>query len=332
MQTLACVLFPLHFFYAFLYYTDVASTLCILSSWLAIRQDGPRGKYISGILSVFAILMRQTNAVWVAFILGHTVLTVCTSSSSSAASLMAVLSEAWRLRRIVMSRFWPLMVPVISFAVFVVWNKGIVVGDKAHHAPVLHWMQPLYCAAYCALCMAPALWTESPFIQNFNSRMQMKLVIPKPSLSSVAFVIGITLCVRYGSLVHPFLLADNRHFTFYIWRRLINRSSWSRYALIPGYVCSLYFLNSRLSESNQSTLHRLLLAGAIATVLIPAELLEFRYFTVPFYFIFFLMKPPSTSQLGGMVLLFVFVNVATLAVFITRPFQWGDGSEARFMW
>jgi hypothetical protein len=27
--------------------------------------------------------------------------------------------------------------------------------------------------------------------------------------------------LRVGTLAHPFLLADNRHFTFYLWRRLL---------------------------------------------------------------------------------------------------------------
>lgn len=331
MQTLACVLFPLHFFYAFLYYTDVASTLCILSSWLALRHDGRGRKYVSGFLASCAILMRQTNAVWVAFMVAHTALTICTSSSNDSRSL---LKKAWCLRRHIFSDLWPLIIPIASFAVFVVWNKGIVVGDRAHHTPVLHWMQPLYCAAYCSLCMSFPLWASlSSILRNGVCLQDLKRKLSSVALlPSIALTIGIALCVRYGTLVHPFLLADNRHVTFYIWRRLINRSFWSRYALIPGYLYSLYFLDTRLSEGNQSQLHRLLLAGAIGTVLIPAELLEFRYFTVPFYFLFFLTKPPSTSQLGSMILSFVVVNVVTLTVFIARPFRWGDGSEARFMW
>jgi hypothetical protein len=37
-------------------------------------------------------------------------------------------------------------------------------------------------------------------------------------------------------VVHPFLLADNRHYPFYIWRRIINRHAYSRYTLAPMYL------------------------------------------------------------------------------------------------
>lgn len=47
-----------------------------------------------------------------------------------------------------------LLVPV-CFAAFVVWNGGIVLGDKAAHAPVKHLMQPLYFALFAAAALAP---------------------------------------------------------------------------------------------------------------------------------------------------------------------------------
>ena len=31
------------------------------------------------------------------------------------------------------------------------------------------------------------------------------------------------VCVQRFSLVHPYLLADNRHYTFYLWRKLFAR-------------------------------------------------------------------------------------------------------------
>lgn len=37
-------------------------------------------------------------------------------------------------------------------------------------------------------------------------------------------------------IAHPFLLADNRHFCFYLWRRVINLRWWTRYALSIGYL------------------------------------------------------------------------------------------------
>jgi alpha-1,2-glucosyltransferase len=42
-------------------------------------------------------------------------------------------------------------------------------------------------------------------------------------------------------VAHPFLLADNRHYAFYLWRRIIDLHPYARYALAPG-----YFIAARL--------------------------------------------------------------------------------------
>ena len=42
-----------------------------------------------------------------------------------------------------------------AFAGFVAVNGGIVVGDRAHHAPVAHWAQPLYAVLFTAVAFAP---------------------------------------------------------------------------------------------------------------------------------------------------------------------------------
>ncbi len=48
---------------------------------------------------------------------------------------------------------------------------------------------------------------------------------------------------------HPFLLADNRHLTFYIWRHVFRRWAWARFALIPVYILCAVFLNHTLRTS-----------------------------------------------------------------------------------
>ena len=41
--------------------------------------------------------------------------------------------------------------------------------------------------------------------------------------------------MRYGTVTHPFLLADNRHYTFYVWKNLMLPYPMFRYALLPLY-------------------------------------------------------------------------------------------------
>lgn len=42
--------------------------------------------------------------------------------------------------------------------------------------------------------------------------------------------------VRFNTIIHPFTLADNRHYVFYVFRYSILRAWWVRYALAPVYV------------------------------------------------------------------------------------------------
>lgn len=42
--------------------------------------------------------------------------------------------------------------------------------------------------------------------------------------------------VHFNTIIHPFTLADNRHYMFYVFRYTILRGPWVRYALVPAYV------------------------------------------------------------------------------------------------
>ncbi len=66
LSTLQLSLFPLSFFFIFLYYTDLASVFWTLAAYLAHL----RGQRFAGaLLGVAAVAVRQTNVAWVGFIL-----------------------------------------------------------------------------------------------------------------------------------------------------------------------------------------------------------------------------------------------------------------------
>lgn len=54
----------------------------------------------------------------------------------------------------------------------------------------------------------------------------------------VATVVLSVLVVRFNTIVHPFTLADNRHYMFYVFRYSIRRSQTVRFALILPYTLS----------------------------------------------------------------------------------------------
>jgi alpha-1,2-glucosyltransferase len=100
-------------------------------------------------------------------------------------------------------------------------NKGITLGDRAAHTPVTHLPQILYFALFTALLSFPLFLL--PLLRT--ARLSLK----SPALAvvgAIAFGTAAACAVVNFTLIHPYLLADNRHYTFYIWRRLIARH-WS---------------------------------------------------------------------------------------------------------
>ena len=306
--------------------------------------------------------MRQTNAVWVTFITAQSMLrqirTTNTSKHRTGSGIVDLLKTAWSIKSVLAHTLWPLLAVIASFIVFVVRNKGIVVGDKDHHTPVTHWVQLMYCSAYITLVLAPLLYSSHTLqdirqlcsgsgstLSNSGAGMGRKAKA-KPRLNDAVVLLVVVLsttcicwlCIAKGTLIHPFLVADNRHYPFYVWRKVINRTPWARYALIPVYVYSVLGLASRLVAGGWGGWEVAGVGVAAVLVLVPAHLLEFRYYTMVFYTIFLMGKAPVVSSRGGRwgvgltVVGAAVVNAVTLYVFARRPFTWEDGSVARFMW
>ena len=59
-------LFPLHFFFTALYYTDTGSSLLVIGAHLLALR---RAYLAAGLIAAAATAFRQTNAVWAAFTL-----------------------------------------------------------------------------------------------------------------------------------------------------------------------------------------------------------------------------------------------------------------------
>ncbi|KUI55963.1 Dol-P-Glc:Glc(2)Man(9)GlcNAc(2)-PP-Dol alpha-1,2-glucosyltransferase [Cytospora mali] len=57
------------------------------------------------------------------------------------------------------------------------------------------------------------------------------------NIAGYALLVPVALAVvHFNTIIHPFTLADNRHYMFYIFRYTILRAGWVRYALAPVYV------------------------------------------------------------------------------------------------
>ncbi|KAH9609054.1 hypothetical protein KSS87_013046 [Heliosperma pusillum] len=411
--TVILSLYPLHWFFTYLFYTDVASLTVFLGMYLASLKN----KYLfSALLGALAICIRQTNVIWMLFVASSSIIemllvhgrhsTVKESevshgekiwmtpkydisvnpglirrknivdapspaipndheafvSSSYISGLIdeihIMLSQAWLLKVQLLVSFSPFVLVLGSFVVFIYWNGSVVLGAKEAHVVSPHFAQIMYFALVSALFSVPfhlALRHGFGLIKMLRKSKPLSFALFFGAMAagvvSVHFFSGVVLLKRLrrysfvifqggnglrneseNSFAHPYLLADNRHYTFYIWRKVIN-GHWSmRYLLVPVYVYSWLSILGILGKI-KSKIWVLAYFLACVAVLVPTPLVEFRYYTIPFFIFMLNCGIEETRKWLLIGILYIAINVFTLCMFLYRPFYWThEAGVQRFIW
>ena len=400
---------PVHCFTGLLYYTDPASTFFVLLvHYLTVcnhrnRNEGISSNAFTGawtvarhaltsIAGVLAIACRQNNVVWVAFCMGIRILYYVEEEKLSKNSLVNECKRLWScvslrswilqlfLNPISPSALWPFLCAIVAFIFsFVMNGYSVVLGDKSNHKPVWHLCQLLYFAV-----LTGSVFSLDWFVHRkhnivcvFKSMLGSKGICWYRVLSSV-FLVGLcAAAVAFANPTHPFMLADNRHYIFYIWRKtgLANKKDGVvQYLLSPIYVILWWGMLRRLrgnfpmsrhldiedvKDRDEVQLRRGKLSAkplrswfwilgfllCTALVLVPAHLVEFRYFIIPSMLMQIHMLSVNDAPVDGIkwggvpigtlfftLILHLMVNAITINVFLWKGFRAPDGSYARFMW
>ncbi|SCV70866.1 BQ2448_3628 [Microbotryum intermedium] len=346
LEAIFVATFPIAWFFGYLYYTETGSLVLVLLAYSFALE----GKWLrSSLVGAASLTFRQTNILWIAFIAASSSIRLLSRQQTKRPLKNPLLTNA-RLADIPTCAFSladlglrsiPLLLPVVlsylpvffGAAAFVKWNGGVVLGDKANHVPTLHLVQPLYFFAFAAGFLAPYTLT-----QRNVSRSLSNLVGTPIRVVTSALAMGMALyCIKYHTILHRFLLADNRHYTFYVLRRIVNRFPAARYLLAPAYIFAGRLLFDVLIEANS---FRLLDAVGLALtsllVLIPSPLIEPRYFLIPYVLIRLHIRPRTRKAVWLEGLLYGLVNAVTMWIFVQRPWtrvtNEGVVDVARFMW
>ncbi|KAL8771058.1 MAG: hypothetical protein Q9209_003477 [Squamulea sp. 1 TL-2023] len=351
--TLNICLFPPLFFFFALYYTDVWSAFLVLVTIEFHLKKAMKSMIVAGIAALF---FRQTNIFWVSIYLGglqvvrtlrrapeesnhgtstlsmkaagssqvcpiHDPLVVTASFGDYVGTMLLLVVAAVGRFRVLIRRLKSYLLLLGTFGCFVIWNGGVVLGDKENHVPSLHLVQMLYIWPYIMFFSFPILYPyilnaiipqkylPQPFRTGSTRHRFPRLIVALPTMAAMLII------VHFNTIVHPFTLADNRHYTFYVFRLLLRHPA-NKYLAVPIYfVCAWTAItafgglpnvqtppelefpdklevsksNERLPpptrESIQDRGHHVsvvlmwLLASSLSTVTAP--LVEPRYFIVP---------------------------------------------------
>ncbi|KAL0578479.1 glucosyltransferase [Marasmius crinis-equi] len=319
--------FPVGWFFGFLYYTEVPSLVLVVLTVVAASEDR---HWLASLFGLMSCTFRQTNIIWVLYAFAASQLTYLrwrrAPSGSPAPSKLhdppalsaspGDIFKAIRTSPSVIPDLLPSFVPytlvMASFVAFVVWNGGIVLGDKSNHIPVLHVPQIYYFAAFSAAFGWPALISGSGSALGLAKEVFNRMFGSKTrTIITAAIMGGMTITVKLFTIHHPFLLSDNRHYTFYVWHRIYMFHWTAPYVLIPGYLACAWAWFLRVG-TEQTILQALVLPVLASLTLLPTPLLEPRYFLIPYI----LLRSQITDVPGWALALeaawYGFINLATL--------------------
>ncbi|GAA5916195.1 Dol-P-Glc:Glc(2)Man(9)GlcNAc(2)-PP-Dol alpha-1,2-glucosyltransferase, partial [Sporobolomyces salmoneus] len=253
-EGLTIALMPVLGWWGWLYYTDLGSLATVL---LSMRLSLDKRWFWSSIVGAISLLFRQTNIVWVAFIAGVGIareLRTGNSSKKTKSQLYDPLLPDARPIDLVLTPYslaylslhnLSALVPILTaylsvflgFLAFIKLNRGIVLGDKSNHVATIHIPQIYYFVAFSSVFLSPHLLDSAKIKKTWSSLFGSKTRVA----TSLNALVVMCWTIRNFTIAHPFLLADNRHFAFYLWRRVLNVHPLARYLLTP-----LYLVASRL--------------------------------------------------------------------------------------
>jgi len=272
------VCMPIVAFYSVLYYTDTAATATVFSS-LALFQTG--NVALSGLAGLVAVAMRQTNIVWV-FVMacGHLV-----NTADQLENLPDILNDRRRKGRALLELRFHILAG-IGFAVFLKANDwSPVLGHKEYHGFKAHFAQLNYFLTTTLFVSGHREWWR--VIQRFKDALTEMIAgnsTARRSLLRFLFLsVLFSICARFGTITHDFILSDNRHFTFYLWRRVLKHTA-VREILVPAISSAAAVFSTPLDGFRLSKNHSansILFWVGVVLVIVPSALFEFRYFSIP---------------------------------------------------
>lgn len=324
---------PLLYTYYFLFYTDVWSALLVLASVLAVlRWPTMYGALVSNVLGFTSLWFRQTNIIWIAF---AAVVLVDKRKRN--------YSSFWRSAQLFVIQSlsdWPLLAPYAAngllFISFVKWNGGITFGDKENHQVSIHLVQVFYCFAFLAFFTLP-LWLSVSTLRKYlkyavSGHSGLNVVATALSFAAINYIID------NFTVVHPFLLADNRHYTFYLYRRILSRKH-AKVVLLPVYhfctwvVFHLLAQTRQVSKLSMSPVVAIAFMGAIIATLVPSPLFEPRYYIVPLLILRIFTSARNVKIHLYEFLWYLFINAVVFIVFFEYEFSWfSEAGVQRIIW
>ncbi|KAG0684241.1 glucosyltransferase [Pichia californica] len=360
--TAAIFLNPLLSVFYSLFYTDVWASAIVVAAYAVIVYK-PFGNYfltsvLSASIGLISLTFRQTNIIWCVFLLAALIDSKVKDEDlykyeEGIEDPLTFIKTAFKNIVICI----PYIIVGLIFVGFVYMNGGIALGDKENHILVPHLAQLCYCMTFIAVFTAPLWFSFSIFFDYLDDNF----FCINGLVFNLAWIPSLFIFIQSFTIIHPFILADNRHFTFYIVRNFIIRTETSKYELLPIYHFSFYIVhkifmqncnvvkgkNNNFKRTAASPIMYYIYMICTFGVVCLSPLFEPRYYILPYIFFrlftrpndqpvieFWLLKIHNTKiRYIGEILWLWFWTQALYLVFLQFTFEWENIAELqRVIW
>lgn len=148
-------------------------------------------------------------------------------------------------------------------------------------------------------------------------------------LALAAFAVA---AVSVNTIVHPYLLADNRHYTFYVWNRFYGAFDAARYLAVPLYVLGLVTVHQAIAH-NKTAGFQLCFWICTTVALVFQPLIEVRYFLVPFVMLRLHAQALDMRAVFLELAVYLCINSITFYLFATKEIVWTNFDDVqRLIW
>ncbi|EFI28605.1 DIE2/ALG10 family protein [Coprinopsis cinerea okayama7 len=252
LEAVVLSFFPIAWFFGFLYYTEAPSLFTVALTVVAATQNR---HWLAALFGLISCTFRQTNVIWMLYAYASSQVMMLRfkpppkegepdkrlhdppALHASLADIPRIVCDVPKIVPQILPAFIPYMFVLCAFAVFVIWNGGIVLGDKSNHVPTLHIPQLYYFFGFTTALGWPVLLSYSGGPRKLIGDVWKRMFGGKrQTLVSVIVMLLMVFTVKNFTIHHPFLLSDNRHYTFYVWRRVYLLHPAVPYLLVPAYL------------------------------------------------------------------------------------------------
>lgn len=283
-QILFC---PLLWPFYFLLYTDLVSTALVLSAVLLATT----GRYFgSALFATVSLAVRQTSIVWTGF---YWLLAVHRGGHAGRLQRQLIdrqpgwTRETAKTLKAIVADTWPLLLPGVAFLAFVLWNGGIAVGSRDLHQ--LTGIYPTQLFVWLLVVWILTLPLQIARLRDIGRLIRTRpwiLLLPLFMLAIYWWCFAVTHHHNFGA---PEFHLRNR---LLLW---MDQSSMVRFAaFVPMAWTGLTLIVIKL----RSPVHYWLFPLTVIALL-PVELIEQRYYIVPFvlWMLFRRTEQPATEWL-----------------------------------